>query len=268
MSVSATYRILTYNVRYDSPEDRGSDAWESRREAVASTVRLHRPDIVGIQEPVNSQVTDLSERLPDFELVGEGRDDGETEEEYVPIGYRTDRFTLIKQDTFWLSPTPSEPGSVGWDAEFPRVVTMARLRDKATEAEMVCFNTHFDHVGEVARLESAALLRSRLEAVPTELPFVLTGDFNCGPASRPSRILTAEVPTFDRTPVHGEDKCKFELGPKTSTTDFATITSGPRIDHVFVSPDIAVDTYASVTQSRPNGRYPSDHLPVVTVIEN
>jgi endonuclease/exonuclease/phosphatase family metal-dependent hydrolase len=266
--VSATCRILTYNVRCDSPEDRGSDAWESRRDAVAGTVRLHRPDIVGIQEPFHSQVTDLSERLPDFTLVGKGRGAGETEGEYVPIGYRTDRFTLVERDTFWLSPTPSEPGSVGWDAEFPRVVTMVRLRDEATETEVVCFNTHFDHVGEVARLNGAALLRSRLEAVPTEVPFVLTGDFNCGPSSRPFRILTADLPAFDRTPVHAKKKCQLELGPKTSTTDFATTTSGPRIDHVFVSPDLAVNTYASVTQSRPNGRFPSDHLPVVTVIEN
>jgi len=38
-----------------------------------------------------------------------------------------------------------------------------------------------------------------------------------------------------------------------------------RIDHVLVSPDVAVELYA-VLDDRPGGRHPSDHDPVVAAL--
>src|SRR3546814_16762451 len=74
------------------------------------------------------------------------------------LGYRTDRFTLLAAGTFWLSQTPDRPGK-GWDAAYPRIASWARLRDRTASQTLLVVNTHFDHVGQVARVESAKLIR-------------------------------------------------------------------------------------------------------------
>jgi hypothetical protein len=53
-----------------------------------------------------------------------------------------------------LSTEPEVPGSVGWDAHLPRIATIVRLRHRDGTAAGVA-NTHFDHAGDQARLESA-----------------------------------------------------------------------------------------------------------------
>ncbi|WP_377076493.1 hypothetical protein [Natronoarchaeum sp. GCM10025703] len=108
---------MSYNVRYDTPGD-GDDVWDERRDAVADIVRSRRPALVGFQEPLPHQLTDLRERLPAYEIVGRGRNaDGGGERS--PIGFRRDRFSVLDRETLWLSETPENPGSVGWDAELP-----------------------------------------------------------------------------------------------------------------------------------------------------
>src|SRR3546814_18126337 len=79
------------------------------------------------------------------------------------LGYRPDRFSLLGSGTFWLSPTPDTP-SKGWDAALPRIATWARLKDRSAAQNFLVVNTHFDHIGEVARVESAKMIRRWLGA--------------------------------------------------------------------------------------------------------
>ena len=254
-------RVMTYNIRYNTPAD-GGNAWPHRKDMVASMIRFHRPDLVGLQEALRGQNTDLAQRLSNYEWFGVGRADGQTEGEYNSIFYRDDRLELLDHDTFWLSENPEEPGSMGWDAACPRIVTWARFRDRVTGGVFYHFNTHFDHRGQQARRESARLLRSRIGDIAADVPAVVTGDFNCTEKSRPYRVL---VEAGEEARLHDTVKCTGQPhhGPKATYSGFDPADApSRRIDYVFVTNRWQVIRHGTLSD-RWNGRYPSDHLPVL-----
>lgn len=248
-----TLCVMSYNVRYDTSTD-DEDAWPERRDAVADVVRSRRPDLVGFQEPLPNQIEDLRNRLPEYEIRGRGRraDGGG---EHTPIGFRRDRFSLLDRETFWLSETPAEPGSVGWDAELPRIATRFWLRDEQAGTTLTHCNTHLDHEGEQARREAAALLARELDS---DGPTILTGDFNCEADTPPYRRLVdgslRDARAASTTP---------PFGPATSRTDFESLYSQWIIDHVFVDSAFSVRQCGTCSEIDRRHRYPSDHLPVL-----
>lgn len=278
-------RILTYNVRRDVPAD-GAYDWAGRREAVAGTLRLHRPDLVGLQEPLAHQYDDVRAALPGYEWVGRSRCEGEREDEFCPVGYRRDRFERRDAGTFWLSETPEDPGSVGWDASWPRIATWVRLADRRTDADLVYLNTHLDHEGETARREGARLLRDRIPEIRGDAPAVVGGDLNCPTGGAAYAVLAGDdeesgesvapdsstAPDSLTAPDSSGGSSQFvdarvasrhpTHGPQTTRTDFESIVPDRRIDHVFVAA-LAVDHYAVATDMGGDDWYPSDHLPVV-----
>lgn len=255
-------RLLTYNVRYDTPED-GDRSWEYRRDALADVVRSYDPDVVGFQEPLAHQLADLRERLADHRIVGRDRAAAPDEGEYVPVGYRSERFEIADEQTFWLSETPDEPGSVGWDAGFPRIATCVRLRDETGDTAVVHCNVHLDHSGERARLESAALLRRRLESFADGDPVILSGDFNCEADAPPiRRLVDADAPGLRFRDARAVATQAVE-GPGTTRNDYDSLLAGMEIDHVLVTPDVGVERVATRADRDEDGRFPSDHLPVV-----
>ncbi|ELZ29261.1 Endonuclease/exonuclease/phosphatase [Halosimplex carlsbadense 2-9-1] len=260
-------RVLTYNVRRDTARD-GEFDWAGRGDAVAGTVRFHRPDIVGLQEPLGHQYSDLRESLPDFEWVGRSREAGEGDGEFCPVGYRPERFERLDSGTFWLSPTPDESGSVGWDAAYPRIATWARLRDRDAGGTVLYCNTHLDHEGERARVEGARVLRERVSEIrEDEEPVVVGGDFNCVAGDDPYRAI---VDGDDREAGGGESPLVDAResspypphGPDTTRTDFESLRPDLQIDHVFVA-GAAVEGYGVAADVVGDGWFPSDHLPVV-----
>ena len=150
-------RLMTFNIRYDTATD-GRNAWPNRREAVAGLIRFHRPDILGLQEVQAHQQDWLLSSLPGFLAIGVGRDDGKSGGEFSPLFIKRERFELHDSGTFWLSTTPGEP-SKSWDAAFPRIATWARLTDRVSGNDYLAVNTHWDHRGEEARIQSANLVR-------------------------------------------------------------------------------------------------------------
>jgi len=246
-------RVMTYNVRVDTPED-GADAWRYRRDALASTIRYHDPDVLGLQEPLREQLTDVRERV-DYRFVGASRGAGEAADEYVPIGFRRERFALVDTGTFWLSETPDISGSVGWDATHPRICTRARLRDRESDEEFVVFCLHLDHDGKRARRRGAELVRERAAAI-TDARVVVVGDFNCEAGDPPHDLLADSFRD-------ARDAATHDHGPNTSRTDYRSLDPDRTIDHVFVSDEWDVRTRAACSDQYGDGRYPSDHLPVV-----
>jgi len=263
-STSATpLRVMSFNLRYDNPRD-GVNAWPNRRDWVAKLIQFHGADVVGVQEALASMLSDLDVRLPGFARVGVGRTDGRAKGEFSAILYRTDRLALLDSGTFWLSPTPEMVGSKGWDAALERVATWARFRDRLTGCNHLQINTHFDHMGEQARQESARLIRRKLPALAAGLPVVMTGDLNADPASASYRILTADdvagagPPLADGFVVSRSG----HYGPTSSWTAFRAIEPGRRIDYVLVSTPVTVQSHGILPDSW-DGRFPSDHLPVL-----
>lgn len=249
--------VMSYNIRFNNPQD-GPNAWPQRKDLLTRQIRFHQPDIIGMQEVLQGQLDTLAERLPRHAWVGVGRDDGRMAGEFAPVFYRTDRFELADWGTFWLSESPDQV-STGWDAALPRICTWLRLREKTSGQVILVANTHFDHVGEKARRESVRLIHRRLAALnPDDLPVIITGDFNLTPEKEAIRFLqsnyldawiNSRVPTY---------------GPVGTYNGFqADHPLDGRIDYIFCSPDHwQVYRVAHLSTLR-QGRYPSDHLPVV-----
>lgn len=259
-------RVMSFNIRYDTPRDSGN-AWPNRKDWVASLIRFHDADVVGVQEALAHMLTDLDARLPGFARVGVGRTDGRMQGEFSAILYRTSRLALLDSGTFWLSPTPEVPGSKGWDTAIERVATWARFRDRATGCSHLHLNTHFDHMGEQARQESARLIRRRLADLARGLPVVMTGDLNAVPSSVAYRTLTSEAIAGAAPPLlDGFSTSRSgHYGPTSTWNAFRAIEPGRRIDYIMVSAPVTVLTHGALPDYW-DGRFPSDHLPVLASV--
>ena len=246
--------VATYNLRLDVASD-GANAWPHRRDAVKALVRRHGFDVFGTQEALPGQLADL-DALTEYARVGVGRDDGKQAGEHSAIFYRRDRFELLSHGDFWFSQTPEVP-SKGWDARCcNRLASWARLRDKASGKALTVVSVHFDHEGEVARRESAALLLRWLAGRDSGDALVALGDFNSGPETEQIRRMQA---------VMGDARLRSEAPPYGPVGTFNGFSMGqppgPRIDYIFVGPRIRVLDYAVLTDAD-GQRYPSDHFPV------
>jgi len=246
---------MTFNIRYENPND-GLFAWDSRKEMVFWLIEKYDPDILGIQEALSDQMNELDEALSAYQWSGAGRDDGICKGEYVPVFFKKDRFTMSEEGQFWLSETPAEAGSMGWDAACTRMVSWIRLEEINSGNEYYVFNTHFDHMGEEARMNSALLLSDSVRVIAGQNPAIITGDLNCGPESDPLNILS-ELFTDSRLLAIQENS-----GSATTFVGFpADLSRNELIDHIFISPHFIVDEYEIISDNA-GGFFPSDHLPV------
>jgi endonuclease/exonuclease/phosphatase family metal-dependent hydrolase len=259
-AAAGSIQVLSFNIRYDNPGD-GPHAWANRKDLVAATVRFHKADIAGLQEALVNQVRDLEERLPEYLWVGVGREDGKEKGEFSPIFFRKDRFEAVRSSTFWLSENSARPGSVGWDAALPRIVTWAEVKEKGKEGTFFVFNTHFDHIGKVARVKSSELLIQKIKEIGGGHPVILTGDFNCLESEPPYKILTGESGFRDAYYLAKD-------GNYGSTQTFQgfreDVRPGERIDFIFVRHAEVIRH--GILSERWDGRFVSDHNPVLAEV--
>jgi endonuclease/exonuclease/phosphatase family metal-dependent hydrolase len=239
-------RVMSYNVRYAGADD-GPQSWANRRDAVATTVRFHRPDVVGVQECWGEQFQDLKARLPDYDWAAVSDDLGE----HTPVAYRRDRLTATSVERVGLTDADDDR-TPGWDATYPRYMTNVTFRT-GDGGRFEAHSLHLDHEGTVARRESARLVRERVGT-----PAVVLGDYNCEPGSEPYRLLTDRFGD-------AREHAAYRHGPVATYVGFEDPDpmAGKRIDYVFFTPGIEVEGYGVGTDVDATGRYPSDHLPVV-----
>ncbi|MEM6935518.1 MAG: hypothetical protein AAF552_03625 [Pseudomonadota bacterium] len=127
---------------------------------------------MGIQEGLPEQVDWLSAHLEDYDFIGEGRRGGHAGE-YSAIYYRSSDVQVQRSGTFWLSETPDRV-STGWDAALPRICTWAEFTTEDGSYTFMVFNTHFDHVGQEARKQSADLILQMMKRLnPENLPAIV-----------------------------------------------------------------------------------------------
>lgn len=245
--------VVTFNIRYDNPDD--PVKWEQRGPLVIGSVGYF--DILGFQEALAHQVDDLAAGLPDHAYYGVGRDDGIREGEHCPIFWKRSRFDLLHAETRWLSATPNLPGSVGWDASLPRILTLVVLHDRQTGKVMRVANTHFSHVGEQARSLAARMLTMQFAMSSADVD-ILLGDLNAEPGAEPLEILK-ESGLQDAHDA-ADKRCRKDIG---TYTGFNTggLRGAPRIDHIFLRGAASVPWYCTEEQII-DGFYMSDHLPV------
>jgi endonuclease/exonuclease/phosphatase family metal-dependent hydrolase len=249
-------RVATYNIRFDNPRDT-LDLWQNRFPYLAGMIQLYDFDIFGTQEGLKHQLEDLKQRLGDYNYTGVGRDDGNEKGEHTAIFYKASKFRLLQSGNFWLSAVTDKPNK-GWDAALPRICTWGKFEEISGSRSFFLFNTHFDHIGEQARKESAKLIIEMIRQIAGENPAILTGDFNFDETHpnfsifRQSGILSD---AYDLAPI------RFAPGGTFTAFDITARPSG-RIDHIFVSGDFSVIRYGILTNTY-NGRFPSDHFAVL-----
>ncbi|MFN7289312.1 MAG: endonuclease/exonuclease/phosphatase family protein [Pirellula sp.] len=256
------WSVLSYNIRLYTESD-GKNAWPHRAETVASVIKSH--DVAGLQEVLKSQLDDLQRLLPDYDFVGAGRDDGKMRGEYVPVFFRKDRFEKKDSGHFWLSKTPDAPGSKDWDAAITRMATWVVLKDKKSGKEYLHINTHFDHIGKKARQESARIITDKARTLFSDLPSVLTGDFNCPPTDLPYAVITEEVEAMrwvdtlaGYMPEAGQ--------PSGSWNGFKAIEDN-RIDFIFLARGVQTVTSQILDPKTPTGLFGSDHQPIQAIVK-
>ena len=258
-----TYQWMTFNLRYDNAGD-GINNWNKRKEKVVHFIKTAQPDVVGMQEVLHNQLEYLKENLSEYEEVGVGRDDGKTRGEYSPIFYKKDRFNLISHQTIWLSEYPDSIGHIGWDAACPRIATWVKLQDKRNGKIMLAVNTHFDHQGEKAQINSAKQIISQLKEYGN-LPVVLTGDFNITESQQAYTTLTGNGSPLKDTYKIARKK----EGVSYTYHNFSRLPRRKRkkVDYIFVTSPVKVAKINIPHEDAIPRNQISDHCPYIATLE-
>jgi endonuclease/exonuclease/phosphatase family metal-dependent hydrolase len=257
-------KVMTFNIRYDNPRD-SMNAWPNRVAQVCDFIKDEKPDLLGMQEVLHRQYVILDSALTGYTSVGVGRDDGAKGGEMNPVFFRKERFDLIRTITFWLSETPEVPGSMGWGASLPRIVTWMELSDKNTHEHFFYFNTHFAHDSDSARIMSSKILLEQVTKISDGFPFIITGDFNMQPNSTGYSILTGpaeSVPALKDTYAISE---KRPWGPSYTFNGFSDKPGTGRIDYIFVKNGMRALEHRTLIKKE-HGVFISDHWPVEAAV--
>ncbi|RMH03798.1 MAG: endonuclease/exonuclease/phosphatase family protein [Planctomycetota bacterium] len=261
-------RLMSFNLRSGTAAD-GPDRWELRREAVFTAIADFAPEVLAVQEGVDFQMAELRQRFPRLRQLGQHRRGG-TRGEFSGLLVAEDRLEVVAWGEFWLSPTPDEVGSQGWDAALPRMAVWALLRDRRAPAAapaaapFLALGTHFDHRGALARLESARLILRRLDEIRAArapaAPVVVLGDLNAGEDSPPLAAFRAGGLRDSFRVLHPA------AGEAGTFNAFQGRTDGDKIDHILVGPGWRVAAAEILRPRRPDGRCASDHDPVLALL--
>ncbi len=253
-------RVLCCNIRVDVPADsEAGNGWNDRKDYCLEVIRAQNADVICPQECRNTHYHDLRAGLPEYESFGIANPDTEFHPTNA-IFYSRERFELISAGGFWLSETPHIEGSVSWDSARPRFANYVNLRDRESGRELRVWNSHLDHIGQVARENQARIIVEAAQALPEDLPQIFTADCNAD-ASNPAIDVLKEGGWIDTyTLIHGPADPGFTyhafMGPQFAERPPEKIKG--KIDFIFSRGP--VETLASeIIYDNRDGKYPSDH---------
>jgi endonuclease/exonuclease/phosphatase family metal-dependent hydrolase len=253
LAQDAPLRVMAFNVRLPIASD-GPNAWEHRRDLLVRTIADARPDIIGTQELFKLQGDYVVERLPQYTWFGIDRRGGHGDE-HMGVFYRRDRLRVVESGNFWLSDTPTVPGSITWGHPLPRMVTWALMETIDGGRRFYFYNTHFPYREEDgdARRKGAELIRTRIAALPADVPVILVGDFNTDPDGDVHAALARNL-------VDVRAAAPVKQGPDAT---FHNFTGKPdrRIDWIMAR-GIKPNSTSTLT-THDGTAYPSDHFPVI-----
>lgn len=246
---------MTYNIRYGLADD-GENSWKFRKDNIVNLINFYEPNIFGTQEGLPFQVNYITEKLPHYKYIGADRD-GNGRGENTAIFYDINKFNVIEHNTFWLAPDQNKP-SKAWDAAYPRIYTYGLFEDKMTQKKFWIINSHFDHVGAKARVNSAKIILEKIKEINTENHLLIfMGDLN-------AEINAPEINSLKKQLTDTKElSVKKPFGPIGTFNNFefkkpVTIL----IDYIFVNNrTIKINKHAVLSDSE-NLKYPSDHFPV------
>jgi len=269
--------VCTYNVRYKNSGDTDAgNGWNTRRTYLIDLVNFQQPDLLGVQEAVSAQMTDMANGLKGYAYIGVGRNDGGTSGEYSAIFYRKESMVLLDNGDFWLSDTPYKPSkgfpSKGGSTTYYRICTWGKFFHKPTGTVIYHFNTHLD-LDETNRQQSYYLIRQKIQEIAsTSAPVIVSGDYNAVQTGDAYKLFLNSGVLYD---CYVRAKQKFITNgtcPGFNANNYSTVSGElRRIDHIFVSKAFNVEHYGvlnpcyystSGTADYAEKAY-SDHSPVI-----
>ncbi|MGI5893527.1 MAG: endonuclease/exonuclease/phosphatase family protein [Candidatus Merdivicinus sp.] len=264
--MSQAIKVASFNLKHDSFLAR-KNAWQYRRELISELIRQSNAAIIGVQELIPSMREDIMARLSNcYSIRGLGRSKN-LEDEQSAILFKNDNVKICSDKIFWLSKHPEKLGSRAYYAFFPRICTVCEAFVEELGTKVRVFNTHFDHICGMARVLSVRIILQYMHELNQieKLPTVLMGDLNAKPNSKPIRILSQNL--HDYPDIHltsiWQDFTQQEIF--NTYHGFRGKRKGDPIDYIFLSDEFELED-AYIDQTNFNGRYPSDHYPLVAIL--
>lgn len=252
------YKVISYNIRVLTTYDTDSCHWDVRKPATITMIKQEQPDMFGLQESFLEQTRYVEVECPQYARIGIGNNDENESDEVMSFFYLRDKFELLDKQTVWLSETP-EISSRGWDGEYNRMATFVTLRDRSNGNEITYINTHFDHIGRVARIESAKLIVERIKALQAngQQAIIVGGDFN---SELEDSLLTPlqEVLGYARHDSPTTDN-------KGTFNNWGRAREGHIIDHIFYT-GVTPQEYRTL-DGYYGAPFISDHYPIAFTFE-
>lgn len=252
-------KIMSFNLRTQAACD-GINQFINRENFIAEKLGELKPDVIGFQEVQPLMHDWLVGALDDYYVVGGGR--GNTYgDEAVSVAFRKTEFKLYDCETFWLSPTPNNPGSTygGDQSSCPRICTWLTLKPNGG-APFRFYNVHTDHVGVFARVLEANQVLAKISENNSKMPMktFVTGDFNDTPDSLciKSMLGSREVPLIDLSADSGLTYHAFGK----------ELDKNCKIDYIFADKGTECLAFNVYKDSR-GELYLSDHYPIMAEIE-
>lgn len=251
--------VMSFNIRHGRGDD-GAHVWPNRRQIVIDLLRTADTPLIGLQEVLDFQLREIATALPQYRVIGVGREDGVAAGEFAPLLVDTTRFTVLAEGTFWFSETPEVPGSMHWGNRITRISSWAWLHDRRAGDTLRLYNVHWDHESQPSRERSAALLRARVATDANADDGVLvTGDFNAGEDNAAFRALVADSA---RPSLRDSYRLHHPNASVVGTFNgFTGDSTGDKIDAVLIGDGWIVDA-ATIDRRSMSGLWPSDHFPV------
>ena len=251
-------KFVTFNLRVDRPQD-GENSFVYRQPLIVRAIGREKPDVICFQEVEPHMSAWLKKSFPDYYAVGCGRSE-KLDGEQMTVMFRKDNYQLLEMHTFWLSETPSVPGSrYPGQSSCPRCCTDAVLMEEASGQVFRVLNTHLDHRGKEAREQGLALILRHAEEPGTfsGVPLILAGDFNAEPDSEEMGILKQDPGLTDVTSSIGITFHNYGRN----------IPADPpcQIDYIVLKGALCCSSVCKWTDQE-NGVYLSDHYPVCAEI--
>ena len=255
-------KIISFNIRFGSAKD-GANSWEFRKNILFNVIKKHDPDIIGMQEVEYFQLTEILNVLKEYATIGQGRN-GENQGEMNPVLFKKEKLFCTETCTLWLSNSPDKPSSTSYGNRLPRIFTWGTFETLDEKKEAFLFvNTHLDHETSVARIEGAKQILTFISEQNKYHKVIVTGDFNNQSLDAEEVQLFFKSGFKSSTTYMQSDELGFTFhgfsGLNRFTWGLSTI-----IDYIFVRGFNI--TASSIIKDNENGKYPSDHFPVITIL--
>ena len=265
-------RIASFNLRYGTAQD-GDNHWNNRKDILVDTVRSISPDIMGVQECLPFQADELKMACHGLDHFGLGRYHSVADKrpheslsgEHCSIFFRADKYSLADCGTFWHSDTPEVPASASWGNGLPRITTWGLFRQLSTDQSFFVFNTHL-HWDEPYVSSAGKLIADRVAAITGGSPVLLIGDFNAEPDDElHNRLISGSSVDRDRVVLHDLWQTLGKSEENAGTCHEFSGVPNKRIDWILASDQITPISMDRIESHR-DGRYPSDHFPIVAEV--